>query len=82
MLAKGSAAGGSLKGVLSKGVRSAPRVRCATTIRIAPFALAVAHELNVSPHPFAMIVELAASTAFKMPVSLPTNTLIVAPALL
>jgi di/tricarboxylate transporter len=49
---------------------------------MALFALVVAHELNVSPHPFAMIVELAASTAFKMPVSLPTNTLIVAPALL
>ena len=46
----------ALKGVLSKGVRSAPRVRCATPIRIAPFALAVAHELNVSPYPFAMIV--------------------------
>jgi di/tricarboxylate transporter len=34
----------------------------------------------VSPHPFATIVALAASTAFKTPVSSAANTLIVAPA--
>ena len=46
---------------------------------MAPVALAVAHELNMSPHPFAMIVALAASTAFMTPVSSPVNTLVVAP---
>src|SRR5215831_13563697 len=51
----------------------------ATAILMAPVALAVAHELNVSPHPFAMIVALAASTAFMTPVSSPVNTLVVAP---
>jgi len=51
----------------------------ATAILMAPVALALAHELNVSPYPFAMIVALAASTAFMTPVSSPVNTLIVAP---
>ena len=51
----------------------------ATAILMAPVALAVAHELNMSPHPFAMIVALAASTAFMTPVSSPVNTLVVAP---
>jgi di/tricarboxylate transporter len=51
----------------------------ATAILMAPVALAVAHELNVSPYPFAMIVALAASTAFMTPVSSPVNTLVVAP---
>jgi di/tricarboxylate transporter len=46
---------------------------------MAPVALAVAHELNMSPHPFAMMVALAASTAFMTPVSSPVNTLVVAP---
>jgi di/tricarboxylate transporter len=50
----------------------------ATAILMAPVALAVAHELNVSPYPFAMIVALAASTAFMTPVSSPVNTLVVA----
>jgi di/tricarboxylate transporter len=51
----------------------------ATAILMAPVALAIAHELNVSPYPFAMIVALAASTAFMTPVSSPVNTLVVAP---
>jgi di/tricarboxylate transporter len=51
----------------------------ATAILMAPVALAVAHDLNVSPYPFAMVVALAASTAFMTPVSSPVNTLVVAP---
>jgi di/tricarboxylate transporter len=51
----------------------------ATAILMAPVALAVANELNASPYPFAMIVALAASTAFMTPVSSPVNTLVVAP---
>jgi di/tricarboxylate transporter len=51
----------------------------ATAILMAPVALAVAHDLNLSPYPFAMIVALAASTAFMTPVSSPVNTLVVAP---
>jgi di/tricarboxylate transporter len=51
----------------------------ATAILMAPVALAVSHELNASPYPFAMIVALAASTAFMTPVSSPVNTLVVAP---
>ena len=46
---------------------------------MAPVALAVAKELHVSPYPFAMIVALAASTAFMTPVSSPVNTLVVTP---
>ena len=51
----------------------------ATAVLMAPVALAVAEELNVSPYPFAMIVALAASTAFMTPVSSPVNTLVVTP---
>jgi di/tricarboxylate transporter len=51
----------------------------ATAVLMAPVALAVAHELHVSPYPFAMIVALAASTAFMTPVSSPVNTLVVTP---
>jgi len=51
----------------------------ATAILMAPVALAVAHDLDLSPYPFAMIVALAASTAFMTPVSSPVNTLVVAP---
>jgi di/tricarboxylate transporter len=51
----------------------------ATAELMAPIALAVAHEMRVSPYPFAMIVALAASTAFMTPVSSPVNTLVVAP---
>lgn len=51
----------------------------ATAVLMAPVALAVAQELRASPYPFAMIVALAASTAFMTPVSSPVNALVVAP---
>src|SRR4051794_10837904 len=51
----------------------------ATAVLMAPVALAVAGELKASPYPFAMIVALAASTAFMTPVSSPVNTLVVTP---
>lgn len=51
----------------------------ATAVLMAPVALAIADELNASPFPFAMIVALAASTAFMTPVSSPVNTLVVTP---
>jgi di/tricarboxylate transporter len=51
----------------------------ATAVLMAPVALAIAHELRVSPYPFAMIVALAASTAFMTPISSPVNTLVVGP---
>jgi len=51
----------------------------ATAILMAPVAVAVANDLGASPYPFAMIVALAASTAFMTPVSSPVNTLVVGP---
>lgn len=51
----------------------------ATAVLMAPVALAVAQETDASPYPFAMIVALAASTAFMTPVSSPVNALVVAP---
>jgi di/tricarboxylate transporter len=51
----------------------------ATAVLMAPVALAVAGDLGASPYPFAMIVALAASTAFMTPVSSPVNTLVVTP---
>ena len=51
----------------------------ATAVLMAPVALAVGKDLGLSPYPFAMIVALAASTAFMTPVSSPVNTLVVAP---
>jgi di/tricarboxylate transporter len=51
----------------------------ATAVLMAPVALAIAGELKASPYPFAMIVALAASTAFVTPVSSPVNTLVVTP---
>jgi di/tricarboxylate transporter len=51
----------------------------ATAVLMAPVALAVADELDASPYPFAMIIALAASTAFMTPVSSPVNTLVVTP---
>ena len=51
----------------------------ATAVLMAPVALAIAGELHASPYPFAMIVALAASTAFMAPISSPVNTLVVGP---
>ena len=51
----------------------------ATAVLMAPVALAMADESGASAYPFAMIVALAASTAFMTPVSSPVNTLVVTP---
>jgi di/tricarboxylate transporter len=51
----------------------------ATAVLMAPVALALAKDSQASPYPFAMIVALAASTAFMTPVSSPVNTLVVSP---
>jgi di/tricarboxylate transporter len=51
----------------------------ATAVLMAPVSLAVADDLGASPYPFAMIIALAASTAFMTPVSSPVNTLVVTP---
>jgi di/tricarboxylate transporter len=51
----------------------------ATAVLMAPVALAIAKELGASPYPFAMIIALAASTAFMTPISSPVNTLVVGP---
>lgn len=51
----------------------------ATAVLMAPIALAIAKDVNASPYPFAMIVALAASSAFMTPVSSPVNTLVVTP---
>ncbi len=51
----------------------------ATAVLMGPVALALAESTNSSPYPFAMIVAIAASTAFITPVSSPVNTLVVTP---
>ena len=51
----------------------------ATAVLMAPVALALADDLKASPYPFAMIVAMAASTAFMTPISSPVNTLVVSP---
>jgi di/tricarboxylate transporter len=51
----------------------------ATAVLMAPVALAIAKDLGSSPYPFAMIIALAASTAFMTPISSPVNTLVVGP---
>lgn len=48
----------------------------ATTVIIAPIALAAAQNLGVSPYAFLMAVAVAASMAFASPVASPTNTLV------
>ncbi len=51
----------------------------ATAVLMAPIALAIGKDLHASVYPFAMIVALAASSAFMTPVSSPVNTLVVGP---
>ena len=51
----------------------------ATAVLMAPIAIAAAHQMNVSPLPFAMVIGVAASAAFMTPVSSPVNTLILEP---
>jgi di/tricarboxylate transporter len=51
----------------------------ATAVLMAPVALAIAHDLDVSPYPFAMVVMMAATSAFMTPVSSPVNTLVLSP---
>ena len=51
----------------------------ATAVLMAPVAIAMAVQLGASPYPFAMIVALAASSAFMTPVSSPVNTLVLGP---
>lgn len=50
----------------------------ATTVLIAPIALAAAYTLGVAPQPFLMTVAIAASMAFGSPVASPANTLVMA----
>lgn len=51
----------------------------ATTVLVAPIAVAVAAGLGVSPYPILMTVAIAASTAFATPVASPVNTLVLGP---
>lgn len=51
----------------------------ATAVLMAPVAVAIAKDMHASAYPFAMIVALAASTAFMTPISSPVNTLVVGP---
>lgn len=51
----------------------------ATAVLMAPVAIAIAKDMGASPYPFAMIVMLAASSAFMTPVSSAVNTLVVSP---
>ena len=51
----------------------------ATAVLMAPVAMSIAEDLNFSLYPFAMVIALAASTAFMTPVSSPVNTLVVTP---
>ncbi len=50
-------------------------VNTANAVLMIPIALAVAEALDASPYPFAMIIALAASSAFMTPIS-PINTLV------
>lgn len=48
----------------------------ATTVIVAPLALASAAQLGVQPYAFLMAIAIAASMAFATPVASPTNTLV------
>ncbi|MCL7453143.1 MAG: SLC13 family permease [Anaerolineae bacterium] len=50
----------------------------ATTVLVAPIALAAARQLAVQPYAFLMTVAIAASMAFASPVASPVNTLVMA----
>jgi di/tricarboxylate transporter len=50
----------------------------ATTVLVAPIALASARQLGVEPYAFLMAVAIAASMAFASPVASPVNTLVMA----
>lgn len=51
----------------------------ATTVLVAPIAVAAATVLDVSVYPILMTVAIAASTAFATPVASPVNTLVLGP---
>lgn len=48
----------------------------ATTVLIAPIALATSYQLGIQPYAFLMAVAIAASMAFATPVASPANTLV------
>ena len=51
----------------------------ATTVLVAPIAIATASAVGYSPYPMLMTVAIAASTAFATPVASPVNTLVLGP---
>ena len=51
----------------------------ATTVLVAPIAIATASAVDYSPYPMLMTVAIAASTAFATPVASPVNTLVLGP---
>ena len=51
----------------------------ATTVLVAPIAMAAATNMGISPYPLLMTVAIAASTAFSTPVASPVNTLVLVP---
>ncbi|WP_457914006.1 SLC13 family permease [Candidatus Hartigia pinicola] len=50
-----------------------------TAVLMAPIAISAANHMSLSPLPFAMIVGIAASSAFMTPISSPVNTLVLTP---
>jgi di/tricarboxylate transporter len=51
----------------------------ATAVLMAPVAISTAQALDVSPYPFAIVVLIAASSAFATPIASPVVTLVVEP---